>query len=248
VPEPEDEPEAVEAPEPLPQPPRIENNRTIELDRFVTANEIDSRYHDTPYYIVPREPIGQEAFAVMREAMREANKAGMGRVVLAKRERPILVEPFGKGLRGMTLRYAHEVREPEEYFAEIPDLTLPRELRDIAEHILRTKAGSFDPAFLEDRYRTVLIEKLGDKKRLTALHKRGTAEASRENVINLMDALKRSLAAEGSTPRKSASQPNASVTHIAAAAVVPKPTRRRAAATVKPVAMKRAGGRGQKTR
>ena len=175
------------------------------------------------------------------------NRRNAHRVVLAKRERPILVEPFGKGLRGMTLRYAHEVRDAEEYFAEIPDLTLPRGLREIAEHILRTKAGSFDPAFLEDRYRTVLIEKLGNRKRLMPLHTGGTAEPSRENVINLMDALKRSLEAEGSTTRRPDPKRNASVTRIVAAAVMPKSTRR-APAAVKGRPVKRAGLRGQKTR
>jgi DNA end-binding protein Ku len=102
--------------QPVPAPVRIENNRTIEIDRFFQRAQIDPRYHDTPYYIAPRDEVGLEAFAVIRDAMRRKDMVGMGRVVLAKRERPIIVEPMGNGLRGMTLRYAHEVRSEAEYF------------------------------------------------------------------------------------------------------------------------------------
>ena len=144
---------------PAPAPVRIENNRTIEIERFVPGAQIDPRYHDTPYYIAPRDQVGLEAFAVIRDAMRRKEMVGMGRVVLAKRERPIIIEPMGNGLRGMTLRYAHEVRSEAEYFADIPQITLPDEMLRVAEHFLETKTADFDPAFLEDRYRTVLVSK-----------------------------------------------------------------------------------------
>jgi DNA end-binding protein Ku len=183
-----------EEPRPMvPPPPRIENNRTIELDRFLHREQLDPRYYNTPYYIAPRDLVGQEAFAVIRDAMAEKNVVGMGRVVLANRERPIMVEPMGAGLRGITLRYAHEVRSETEYFADIPKLKLPEEMLQIAKHILDTKLADFDPAWLEDRYRTVLADMLREKKaqvpaRITP------AAPSPQNVINLMDALKRSLA------------------------------------------------------
>src|SRR5438045_87532 len=97
--------------------------------------------------------------------MRREGMVGMGRVVLAKRERPMIIEPMGSGLRGITLRYAHEVRSEAEYFADIPKLELPEELLELAEHIIKTKKADFDPAWLEDRYRTALVSMLRDMKR-----------------------------------------------------------------------------------
>ena|SRR5947209_7572588 len=178
-------------------PPRpiVENTRTIELDRFVLPKQIDSAYYNTPYFIVPRDEVGQEAFAVIRDAMADKRLVGLGRIVLASRERPILVEPMGSGLRGITLRYAHEVRDAAEYFADIPKIALPEEMLQITEHILDTKTEDFDPAYLEDRYRTVLVEKLREKQ--GQMPARSIALApSTQNVIKLMDVLKRSLAAE----------------------------------------------------
>jgi non-homologous end joining protein Ku len=192
-----EEPRREEAPPVAPPAPVpvIENNRTIEIERFVPRAQIDPRYHDTPYYIAPREQVGLEAFAVIRDAMRGKEMVGMGRVVLAKRERPIIVEPMGSGLRAMTLRYAHEVKSEAEYFAAIPEIDLPDEMLRVAEHILETKTADFDPAFLEDRYRTVLVSMLREK-HAELPKKIATSAPSRQNVINLMDALKRSLAAE----------------------------------------------------
>jgi DNA end-binding protein Ku len=186
--------EAPVAPPPVP-PARIENNRTIELDRFVPEQQIDARYYHTPYYIAPREEVGQEAFAVIRDAMAAKDLAGMGRVILASRERPIIIRSYGSGLLGITLRYEHEVRSEMEYFTDIPNVTLPREMVKITEHILATKTEDFDPAYLEDRYRTALVEKLR-KKRAQMPTKTVVSAPSQQNVINLMDALKRSLAVE----------------------------------------------------
>jgi DNA end-binding protein Ku len=100
--------------------------------------------------------VGQEAFAVIRDAMAETDLVGMGRIILSNRERPIIIEPMGRGLRGITLHYEHEVRNEAEYFADIPNLALPDEMLDVAKHILKTKAAEFDPVVLEDRYRTAL--------------------------------------------------------------------------------------------
>lgn len=194
--------EAPAEPEPPAPPVRIENNRTIEIERVVQIAQIDPSYYDTPYYIAPRDEVGQEAFAVIRDAMRGKDIVGLGRVVLSKRERPIMLSPMGSGLRGMTLRYAHEVRSPAEYFAGIPGLELPDEMLQVAEHILETKMADFDPAFLEDRYRTALVARLREK-RAELPKKAGATAPSPQNVINLMEALKRSLETErpGSAPK-----------------------------------------------
>jgi DNA end-binding protein Ku len=194
----EDAPPIV-APSAPPPRPIIENTRTIELDRFVPREQIDPRYYNTPYYIAPRDQIGLEAFAVIRDAMAGKGLVGMGRVVLANRERPIVIEPMGRGLRGITLRYAHEVRSETEYFSNIPRMELPDEMVRITEHILETKQEDFDPAYLEDRYRTVLVEKLREKQ--AQMPRRSVASVpSQQNVFNLMDALRRSI--EGEQPAK----------------------------------------------
>jgi DNA end-binding protein Ku len=201
-----EEPAEEEAPpiSPLEPPPRLENNRTIELDRFFPRDQLDPRYYNAPYYITPRDLVGQEAFAVIRDAMADTGLVGMGRVMLSNRERPILVEPSGRGLRGTTLHYAHQVRSENEYFADIPKLVLPDEMVEVAKHILQTKKAEFDPAFLEDRYRTVLASMLREKQaRLPTAAT--SAPPPPQNVINLLDVLRRSLATEhpsASTPRR----------------------------------------------
>src|SRR5437016_12970488 len=141
----------------------IESTHTIEIDRFVPHSAIDQRFFDSPYYVMPSAPVGQEAFAVIREAMRGKGMVALGRIVLAKRERVIALEPHGKGMLGTTLRYGYEVRKPEEYFSDIEDIKVPGEMLKLAEHILDTKAGDFDPAAFEDHYETALVELLRKK-------------------------------------------------------------------------------------
>ena len=121
---------------------RVEATHTIEINKFVPLADIDPRYYDSPYYVVPNDKVGQDAFAVIREAMRDKKMVGVGMVVISKRERPIILEPFGKGLRGMTLRYPYEVRKEDEYFSDIPDVKVSKEMLQLAEHIVETKRES----------------------------------------------------------------------------------------------------------
>jgi DNA end-binding protein Ku len=178
-----------------PPPPRPRNTHTIEIEQFVPIGQIDARYFEKPYYITPREPIGQEAFAVIRDAMRRKDMAGLARVVISSRERPILLEPMGNGIRGVTLRFEHEVRASEDYFAPIREMVLPPEMLKLAEHIIETKATDFDPSLLEDHYRTALVGMLREKQAQLPPHT-GPVKPSGENVVNLMDALRRSLKSE----------------------------------------------------
>jgi DNA end-binding protein Ku len=191
------EPVVNDAPAPVPRPI---NNKTIDLDRFIDRQDLDIRFADAPYYIVPRDETGEEAFAVVREAMRDRGMAGMGRVVLQKRERPIIVLPLDKGLIGVTLRFSHEIRDTSEFFGVIPDIDLPEDMVEMAALLIDRKSGVFDPAFLEDRYRTVMVERL--QRKSNAKPTEGRANPAREqNVIDLMAALKRSVGREQPTQK-----------------------------------------------
>jgi DNA end-binding protein Ku len=181
----------------------IESTHTIDIESFVPRAEIDERYMDSPYYLAPTDEVGQEAFIVIREAMREKKMVGLGRVVLYRRERILMIEPFDKGLLVTALRYGYEVRDAQPYFEDIPDVELPKEMRQLASHILETKAGHFDPSVFEDRYENALIELLKSKQAGLPAPKE-TAKKPTARVINLMDALRRSVATEsaGTKPAK----------------------------------------------
>jgi DNA end-binding protein Ku len=142
----------------------IESNHTIEIDRFVPNAQIDQRYVDSPYYLIPNDKAGLDAFAVIREAMHDKSMVALGRVVLSKRERVLMLQPWGKGLLGTTLRYPYEVRGEEAYFDDIPEVKIPQEMLTLAEHILDTKKADFDPAQLHDRYEQAMVEMIDVKK------------------------------------------------------------------------------------
>jgi DNA end-binding protein Ku len=173
----------------------IESNHTIEIDSFVPRAQIDERYLDSPYYIMPNDQVGQEAFAVIRDAMRDKGMAALARVVLAKRERVIMLQPWDKGLMGTTLRYPYEIRDAHEYFDELPDVKVAPDMLKLAEHILESKEADFDPSKFVDHYEDAVVEMLKQKQAGVAMPKGKAAEPPR-NVINLMDALKRSVAAD----------------------------------------------------
>jgi DNA end-binding protein Ku len=180
----------------------IESSHTITIDSFVPRAEVDDRYLDAPYYIAPTDRVGQEAFAVIRDAIHDKKMAALARVVLARRERVIMLEAFDKGLLGVTLRYAYAVRNPASYFEDITDLTLPAEMSDLAAHIVDSKVGSFDPAKFEDHYENALVEMLRAKQAGRVIQPVKEEAAGPQRVVNLMDALRASIAAD--TTRKPA--------------------------------------------
>lgn len=187
----------------------LESTHTIDIERFVPRDEIDPLYFDAPYYLAPDDRVAEEAFAVIRDAMQSRGVAGIGRVVLYRRERMVMLEPRGRGLFGMVLRYPYEVRSEKPYFEDIPAITVPPDMLDLAGHIIETKSGHFEPDQFEDRYENAVIELVRSKEagRPAALP---VAQPRPSNVVNLMDALRRSLAAEGGKnplPNKGATKP-----------------------------------------
>jgi len=172
----------------------VESTRTIEIDQFVPRNEIDDRYIDSPYYIAPDGQVGQDAFAVIRDTIGKMNMVAVGRVVLTRREHLIALEPRGLGLLGMTLRYPYEVRDEQPYFEGIPELKLPKDMMDLASHIVSNKSGHFDPSDFEDRYENALIDLL--KKKEAGEKISPVRGAPPPRVVNLMDALRASIDAE----------------------------------------------------
>jgi DNA end-binding protein Ku len=170
---------------------QIESNHTIDIERFVPRAEIDELYLDTPYYLAPTDRVGEEAFAVIRDAMRTEKMVGLARVVLFRRERLMMLEPRDKGIVATSLHYANEVHAPNAYFEEIPDLALPKEMLELAKHIIEKMTGEFQPDQFEDRYEKALIELIRSKQKGMPVKPQPTHRQT--NVVNLMDALRRSV-------------------------------------------------------
>jgi len=178
---------------------KITSTHTIDIESFVPRGEIDDRYIDSPYYIAPTDRVGQEAFSVIRDAIRDKNMVALGRVVLTRREHVVMLEAFDKGLLATTLRYAYEVRDHASAFEDIPELKLPNEMRELATHIVDSKSTHFDPNKFEDHYENALVALLRDKTagRPVAAP---AEEAPPPRVINLMDALRASIKSEVKKP------------------------------------------------
>jgi DNA end-binding protein Ku len=194
---------------------QIESTHTLDIDSFVPRAEIDDRYLESPYYIAPTDQVGQEAFAVIRDAIREKKMVALARVVLARREHVAMLEAFDKGLIATTLRYPYEVRDAAAYFSDIPDLKLPAEMKQLAAHIVDSKASHFDPEKFTDHYETALVELLRAKQ-AGVIVEPAKVEPTQRRVINLMDALKASIGAEtkkkpaaASAPRRTAAKKKA---------------------------------------
>ncbi len=178
---------------------QIESSHTIDIDSFVPRAEVDDRYLNTPYYVAPTDQVGQEAFAVIRDAIREKKMVALGRVVLARREYVVMLEAFDKGLVATTLRYPYEVRDEKAYFEDVPAIKLPADMKNLAAHIVDSKASHFDPTKFEDRYETALVDLLKEKQAGKPIKRSGEEPAPRR-VINLMDALRASVAADTKKP------------------------------------------------
>ncbi|MGB6954046.1 MAG: Ku protein, partial [Bradyrhizobium sp.] len=142
----------------------LESTHTIEIDEFVPKTDIDSRYLIRPYYLVPDGKVGHDAFAVIRETVRSMNKVAIGRVVLTNREHIVALEPLGQGLMGTLLRYPYEVRSEKEFFDEIQDVKVTKDMLDLARHIVNQKAGHFEPDKFEDQYETALLDLINQKR------------------------------------------------------------------------------------
>src|SRR5215204_1766151 len=190
----------------------LESTRTIEIDEFVPRSEIDDLYLVRPYYIVPDGKVGHDAYAVIRETIPSLDQVAIGRVVLTNREHVIALEARDKGLMGMLLRYPYEVRDAAEYFDDIQEVKITKDMLDLAKHIVETKAGHFEPDKFEDHYESALQELLNKKQKglpITAAKKQTPS-----NVVDLMSALKASIQGgkrtPASTPARSAKKAKAS--------------------------------------
>jgi DNA end-binding protein Ku len=172
----------------------LESTHTIEVESFVERETVDELYLDESYYLVPDDKVGHEAFAVIREAMRDEGLVGIARVVLFRRERLLMLSPRGNGIVGTTLRYENEVRDERSYFDGIPDVKVAKDMIDLAKHILRTKRAAFDPSKFEDRYERALRELIAAKQ--AGKPPPAPPAPQPTNVVSLMDALRRSVQAE----------------------------------------------------
>jgi DNA end-binding protein Ku len=173
---------------------QIESTHTIDITSFVPRAEIDDRYLDSPYYIAPTDQVGQEAFAVIRDTIRDKKMVALGRIVLTRREHVVMLEAFDKGLLATTLRYPYEVRDHAPYFEDVPELKLPGEMKELAAHIVDGKTTHFDPNTFEDQYETALVEMLRAKQAGRMVEPK--KEPAPQRVVNLMDALRASIGAE----------------------------------------------------
>jgi DNA end-binding protein Ku len=189
---------------------RVESRHMIDLVQFTSMDDIDPIYFDRPYYLAPDGPVAEEAFVTLRDSLRAARKVGLGQITLAGKERISTIRPCHKGLILETLRYAHEVRRAAEFFRDIPDdMNVAQEQVELAAELIKRKTAPFDPASFKDSYQEGLLEIINAK-----LHHRapdlGPVARQPAKVVNIMDALKRSLAqSDGGGAEKGKKQPRA---------------------------------------
>lgn len=174
---------------------QIESSHTLDLDGFVSKKDVPNIYLDTPYYVTPADDVSEEAFAVIRDAMAERKMAGLTRIVLYRREHPAIIEPYEKGMLLTTLRYGKTVREEDDVFEGLDGIKFDGDMVEMAETVIDRKERKFDPSTFDDRYEEALLAMIRDKQ------KGKKAEIAKptqppSNVVNLFDALKKSLASE----------------------------------------------------
>ncbi|HEY2754174.1 MAG TPA: Ku protein [Pseudolabrys sp.] len=180
----------------------IEGSRMIDIDEFVPKSEIDELFLANPYYIVPDGEVGAQAFAVIREAIKKEGMVALGKVVFTNREHVIALEPRGKGLVGITVRYPYEVRDEKDYFDDIPDESVPKDMLELATHIVHSKAGHFKPDKFEDKYESALKAIIKRKQHGEKIEAPKDKEPAK--VIDLMEALRRSAKGAPAPARRNA--------------------------------------------
>jgi DNA end-binding protein Ku len=186
----------------------LKSKHVIEIDEFAPKKEIDDLYHMRPYYIAPDGDAGVDAFVVIRDVIARMDRVALGRVVLTSREHVIALEPRDKGLMGMLLRYPYELADAKDIFADVPDIKVPNDMIALAEHIVKMKSGHFNPERFEDHYENALKALIRKKQKGERIEPERLTQPT--NVINLMDALRQSLAPEGGRRGRTASQRAAS--------------------------------------
>ncbi len=182
---------------------KLESKKTLELTQFVDASEIDVIYYEKPYFVVPADDLAEEAFIVLREALKRSKKVGLGQLALRGREYVVSLKPCGRGMVLETLRYADEVNKAQSYFRDIPDATPDPELLDLAQALIDRKTAAFDASEFHDRYVDALkdlIEKKRKAKGKTIIEDKDAEPAKASNVVDLMAALKKSMEKSGGTP------------------------------------------------
>jgi DNA end-binding protein Ku len=195
----------------------IESTHTVDIDSFVPRSEIDRRYLDKPYYIAPGGKTGEEAFAVIRDAMKDKERVALARIVMAHREHIIALEPLGKGLLGTTPRYDYEVRDERDYFKGISQPRIAKDMVKLAEHILDSETGHFDPDKFKDQYENAL-KKLVRRKASGKKIEVAEPEEKKGNVIDLMEALRNSVKGKkAAAPKKRAARKRPAKRHRKAA-------------------------------
>lgn len=209
---------------------KIESRKTLELVQFVDADEIDVLYYEKPYFVVPADDLAEEAYVVLREALRKARKVGLGQLAVRGREQLVSIKPCGRGLVMEVLRYADEVHKAQGYFRDIADTKPDADLLDLAATLINKKTAPFKPAEFHDRYVDAL-HRLIDKKAKSKSNKRiiedaGEPSSGKGNVIDLMAALKKSV---GEGPGKAA--PKAAPKGAAKTAAKPKAAAKKPAAS-----------------
>lgn len=179
----------------------LESTHTIDIETFVPRDSIGWIWHDKPYYVTPDDKVGEEAFSVIRDAMRTTDMVGISRVVLFRRERAVMLEPCGKGILAWTLRYGDEVREAKDYFQEIDRDKPDQKLMRLVKKLIEERTKDWDPSMVEDPVQDKLLEIIeAKKKKKPAKAKKGSARAEPQetpsNVVSIMDALKKSVESE----------------------------------------------------
>jgi DNA end-binding protein Ku len=185
----------------------LESTRTIDIDKFVPSGEIDPIWLDRAHYLVPNDEVGEEAFAVIREAMAVTKTHGIARLVLYRRERAVLLEPRDKGLILWTLRFGDEVRDVDAYFDRIKKVEVKKDALALAEKVIEERTKPWAKTMTTDRMQKALLKTIADKRkggkrRAVPQLKRKPDTGEAANVVNIMDALKKSLANESRRPRR----------------------------------------------